>query len=345
MSDLQIGLIMIGIVLIVGVLLFNWWQDRRIRRQIAEQFPEHQQDPLMSSGTPDDRLEPALAGAAMPATEAGVSTSSDDDIPDVDAAIEVVIDVGFGAVMSGEQLHQSLTGLGALDIRAMRVIALTDDGAQHARPRSGHNYRSVLLVVLLANRSGPLTAIDWSRLWSFAQTLADDTDGTIEGPDLDTVESRAQALDALCASLDAQVGIVLQLGRALQPDTVADALVQAGLLERQGQWHWFDEHGQSCFMALTDAGAPESAASSGQARLDFVLDLPHTPSSRQAFSRMADVARSLATQLDAELLDDSGQPLPDHADAAIDEQLFQLYEALDEAGFAAGERRTIRVFS
>src|SRR5699024_190037 len=314
---------------------------------IAEQFPEHQHDPLMGDSAQGSRLEPALtgAGADVAPQDAGTVPASDDDIPDVDAVIEVVIDVGFGTAMPAEQLRQSLSGLGALDIRAIRLIALTDDGAQHAQPRPGQSYRSVLLVALLANRSGPLTAIDWSRLWSFAQTLADDTDGTVEGPDLETVETRAQELDALCAGLDAQVGIVLQLGQPRQASDVSATLTQAGFLERQGQWHWPDQQGQSCFMVLTDAGAPGQGQESGQARLDFVLDLPHTPSSPHAFSRMAEVARHLAGQLDAELLDDSGQPLPDHADAAIDAQLFELYEALEAAGFAAGERRTVRVFS
>src|SRR5690625_3163461 len=107
MSDLQIGLILLGIVLIIGVLLFNWWQDRRIRRQIAEQFPEHRHDPLMGEGAPDNRLEPALAGAAGPSATA-VSEPVDDDIPDVDAAIEVVIDIGFGHALSGGQLQQAL---------------------------------------------------------------------------------------------------------------------------------------------------------------------------------------------------------------------------------------------
>ena len=38
MSPLQLGLIVGGILLVVGVLIYNWWQERRVRRRIAEAF-------------------------------------------------------------------------------------------------------------------------------------------------------------------------------------------------------------------------------------------------------------------------------------------------------------------
>lgn len=45
MSDLQIGLIALGVLLILLVLGFNWWQDRRVRRRMQAHFPSTEQDP------------------------------------------------------------------------------------------------------------------------------------------------------------------------------------------------------------------------------------------------------------------------------------------------------------
>ncbi|MFU2071820.1 hypothetical protein ACLQ9R_22310, partial [Bordetella hinzii] len=69
MSDLQIGLIVLGVLLILLVLGFNWWQDRRVRRRMQEHFPASEQDPLLGAGetprpapvaadTPRQRREP-----------------------------------------------------------------------------------------------------------------------------------------------------------------------------------------------------------------------------------------------------------------------------------------------
>ena len=55
MSTLQLGLIIGGIVLVVGVLVYNWWQERRVRRRIESAFRK-----------PDDGvlLQPTGGGAA-----------------------------------------------------------------------------------------------------------------------------------------------------------------------------------------------------------------------------------------------------------------------------------------
>jgi len=64
MSDLQIGLLVIGAVIVVAVLLFNWIQERRFRKQADAAFQAPVDDALMQpDATPRDmhkRVEPAL---------------------------------------------------------------------------------------------------------------------------------------------------------------------------------------------------------------------------------------------------------------------------------------------
>jgi hypothetical protein len=64
MSDLQIGLLVIGAVIVVAVLLFNWIQERRFRKQAAAAFQTPLADALMQPGAvpreTHNRVEPAL---------------------------------------------------------------------------------------------------------------------------------------------------------------------------------------------------------------------------------------------------------------------------------------------
>ncbi len=65
MSDLQIGLLVVGAAVVAAVVLFNWFQERRFRKQAAAAFQAPEADPLMhrASATPrerHDRIEPAL---------------------------------------------------------------------------------------------------------------------------------------------------------------------------------------------------------------------------------------------------------------------------------------------
>ncbi|KAB2325333.1 hypothetical protein F8A86_02830 [Betaproteobacteria bacterium SCN1] len=72
MSDLQIGLLVVGAVIVAAVVLFNWWQERRFRRQADSAFHPPHIDPLMPDAgpSPRDRIEPDMDepvfGESMP---------------------------------------------------------------------------------------------------------------------------------------------------------------------------------------------------------------------------------------------------------------------------------------
>ncbi|SOD15777.1 hypothetical protein [Nitrosomonas ureae] len=61
MSDLQISLIIIGIIIIVAVAIFNWLQQLRYRREVQAAF-EHKHDDILldahHSDEPFQRIEP-----------------------------------------------------------------------------------------------------------------------------------------------------------------------------------------------------------------------------------------------------------------------------------------------
>jgi hypothetical protein len=342
MSDLQIGLILLGVVLILVVLLFNWWQDRRVRRRMQEHFPEREQDPLMASSPEQSHVQ--HAGMRR---EPGLHMRADgdaqgDDASEVDPATEAVIDIAFAQPVPSEQLYQGLQGLHKVGGKPVRVFVERDGGGHRARLRPQEKYVSAQLAVLLANRSGPLTDIEWSQLWTAAQSLAERFDGAVEGPEQEPVLARARELDALCAGLDAQVGLALQLSQTRALSDVSRALKEVGFLPHGGQLAWMSDQGLPRFTVLFDGHHLQDVQTDG---VDLLLDLPNSPADEQAFSRMASVGRDLARRLDAELLDDQGRPVSGGADQAIDGQLLDMYTRLAEAGFQAGHERTVRVFS
>ncbi|NYT23120.1 hypothetical protein H0A73_05855 [Alcaligenaceae bacterium] len=343
MSDLQIGLILLGVVLILLVLLFNWWQDRRVRKQMQERFPEREDDPLLGPGPLTGgpvRREPGFGPAtAAPAAEEG------DDPAEVDPATEVVIDIAFAHPVPSSQLHAATQGIRRVGNKPVRLFAEREGGGHRARLRPSEDYVSMQLAVLLANRSGPLTEIEWSELWSIAQGIAERFDGSLEGPEQNEVVDLARRLDAICAELDAMVGLALQLPGALTASEVARTLEDAGFLRHGSQLAWMSEQGLPRFTALFNGQLPGEVQSAGVDRVELVMDLPNSPADDQAFSRMASVGRHLAANLAAQLLDDQGRPVVEGADQAIDQQLHQCYQQLADSGFVAGEARTARLFS
>jgi FtsZ-interacting cell division protein ZipA len=78
MSELQISLIAIGFVVVLGVVFFNWMQQRRYRRGAEEAFARKHEDVLLkgktdTSATEDERIEPQL-GSEMLREEPGAES-------------------------------------------------------------------------------------------------------------------------------------------------------------------------------------------------------------------------------------------------------------------------------
>lgn len=114
MTSLQLGLIVAGIVLVVGVLIYNWWQERRVRGRIDAAFRSTtgSSDALLTRAdttTMTNRVEPTLgddetsgpmltrAAPAAPMKETRVSI---DDLDDVASEAPLPVQVRASALAS-----------------------------------------------------------------------------------------------------------------------------------------------------------------------------------------------------------------------------------------------------
>ncbi|CAM3746216.1 Cell division protein ZipA [Bordetella sputigena] len=382
MSDLQIGLIVLGVLLILMVLGFNWWQDRRVRRKMQAHFPSNEHDPLLGTaahegaashgaayaGQPDhpghashskqapQRREPGFgvggsasdaAGAAAHAAAAAspAAHADGDDGEEADPACEVVIEVTFAEPVRGGDLLPVTQSMRSAGRKPMRVFGQTDDQRHRARLRGDERYGALQVAVLLANRTGPLTAIEWSQAWARAQDLGERFDAAIEGPDQQAVLEQAARLDDTCAALDTQVGLTLLLGSAQPAAEVLAIARDLGFIHDGPRLVWMSDVGLPRFTLTRGDGAAFDAGVGGVERLNLLLDVPCSPPDDRAFGRMVDVGRQLAQRLRAELVDDQGKPLADASVAVIDERLQVLFSQLEQAGLRAGSPRALRVFS
>lgn len=353
MSELQTYLIITGLVVILLVLAFNWWQDRRVRRRMQAQMPVIDQDPLLhdSHAAPAARVEPGLGGSN---TALGGMTSQSVEQPHPDFATdqeesdpssEVVIEITFQGPMTGEDVLQLVQPLRSAGRKTVRIFAQDTEGHLSSRLLPDASYVCVQLAVLLANRSGALSAIEWSQIWNRAHSLADQLECTIEGPDQQAVLEQASRLDDICAGLDTQVGLTLLLGTTRPVQDVTSAARNMGFVPIDGRLAWLGDHGMVCF-SLSRADAESfDAGMAGVDRLSLLLDVPCSPPDSRAFGRMVEIGFELAQRIGAELVDDQGRPLQSGADAAIDERLQILYTQLEAAGLAAASPRARRVFA
>lgn len=351
MSELQIYLVALGVAAILVVLLFNWWQDRRVRRRMQAHMPVVEHDPLLDGGlvgTPSDsRREPGLAGSeSIPVTAVGgQADASVVEHEEPDPTCEVVIEVTFAGPISAQDLMPLVQSLRSAGRKPVRIFVQDTEGQLSRRLQADVAYQSMHLAVLLANRSGALSAIEWSQVWNRVQSLADQIEATVEGPDQQTVLEAAARLDDTCAALDTQVGLTVLLGKSRPVAEVTGAARAMGFVPSEGRLAWMGDHGMECFTLSRADGEPFDAGMATVDRLSLLLDVPCSPADPRGFGRMMDVGVELAQRLGADLVDDQNRPVQAGTDATIDERLQVLHAQLEAAGLKAGSLRARRVFS
>ena len=78
-SNLQLGLIVAGVLLVLGVLIYNAWQERRVRRRIeaafraTETIQPSRVEPTLKAMEDGESGAPLRSGRATPAHAAASS--------------------------------------------------------------------------------------------------------------------------------------------------------------------------------------------------------------------------------------------------------------------------------
>jgi hypothetical protein len=355
MSELQISLIALGALVILAIVGFNWWQDRRARRKMQGSLPSVDEDALFQTNDDEDaneheRREPGFGnlGLTAQADDDGESEGGNQPIEaalEPDAMIEAVIELQLAQPLSGADLAVQLRGGVDLGRRPVRVLLQTTEGALTSQIRPTGQYAAIQLAVLLANRLGPLTAIEWSQLWGKAQALAEQLEASIDGPEQTDVLAQADRLDSTCATLDAQVTLTLVLHVQRAITDVTGSAMAMGFVDKRSHLAWIGDHGLECFTLSRADGQALDAGMSHVDRLTLLLDVPRSPVNPVNFGRMLEVGQELARRVGGDIVDDQGNSLAPGADVTIDLQLQELGSQLEAAGLKPGSERARRVFS
>ena len=295
-----------------------------LTRDAAEHFaatPASQNLPIKQ-----DLASAAPVGDAWLMRSYGLHTSAD-------CIVEILFDGDDLPAARLLQLTQATRRVGSKPVLFEGQSALNDWEPIVA----GERFYGLRGGVLLANRNGPLNAMEFSDFVSVMQALADLLERPIDVPDLPTTLNKARALDAQCAELDAQIGLNVICPQPLSTNDLSQVATEMGLAER----------GNNRFAALGEFGEVLFSLALGDAphRLTFLLDVPRAPAATQPWDMMVDCAQRCALRYGAQLVDDADKPLSDQALARIGGQLGQRYQRLADATFVAGSPVALRLFN
>lgn len=349
--ELTLGtaLALLGAVVVLLIVLHGWWNARRAapRRALAG-----------SSTVPasDSRVEPGfdstLADTVPEGPPAELRSAPLRRPPRLDALIDALVPLVLEAPVSGDFVLTHQPPSRRAGTKVLLIEGLDTQTGQWEPPAAGRRYSELQAGVQLASRSGALNEIEYSEFVQKVQAFADAISAVPEFPDMLDVVARARELDHFAGPLDAVLTVTLRANNvawsvgylqqcASRLGFVAGAVPGRLVLPAT-------EEGAPPLLALAfdpQAALADEPQAAAVRECTLSLDVPQSEEKAEPFPAWHNVARTLCDDMDAQLVDDQGQPVTLQAFAAIGTELQGIYRALESRDLAAGSAATRRLFS
>lgn len=351
--NLTIALIALALLVLAGIVAQGVWKARRLARRPGG----------LSVVVDDDlRREPVLDDV--------VATTADGELPAaaparadsrlaparravrLDALIDAIATLSVDAPIAGERVLPHLPGANRVGTKPFFIEGLNSETGEWESIAANARYSEFQAGVQMANRNGALNEIEFSEFVQKLETFAQAIGASTDLPDMLESVARARELDAFASQHDAQ------LVALLRANSVAWSV---GYLQQVAQRHGFVpgavpgrlvlpaiEEGAPPVLVLgfdAQAALADDPGHAAVRELTLGLDVAQTEELAEPFAAWHGLARKLADDLDASIVDDQGQTITLHAFSAIHAELTRLYEALMAHDLAAGSPGARRLFS
>lgn len=369
-SELQIGLLALGVAAVVGIIAYNKWQEHKHNRHTEKTFRSDHRDVLLETGEPvEPRIEPRAADdgegpaeapapvAAAPQPGAHGRTGGRQTTPGapdaVDARIDCIIRVEAIEPLEAPRLWAAQRdALQELE-KPVRWFAF-DDRENVWRPLTAHSagaYHWFCAAMQMVDRRGAITEQDFQRFSGGVQAVADQFLAVpADIPARATALGNAATLDQFCASVDVQVGVNIITEGDPFPGTKIRALAEAGgmVFGDDGAFHARDDEGRTLY-TLSNLEAGLFSASEMRnlhtRGITLLIDVPLVSDGAGVFDRMMRHANQIADVLHGRVVDDNRAPFGAEAAALIRTQIRQFQAQMDAERIPAGGALASRLFS
>ncbi|MBV8048683.1 MAG: cell division protein ZipA C-terminal FtsZ-binding domain-containing protein [Paludibacterium sp.] len=377
MSELQLGLLVLGGSIVALVYGFNVVQEWRFRRKMRQSFVRTQDDPLLTvpknnvrDGVRADRLEPVLLDAGrvdLPEPEPFEVEVPDDepvaemvaepaeepfDAADHQALVVAMLDPSLDFI-SEVVFHQpqELVSMPRFNVaKRVQIIGRTERGLwKSAEVLPGIRYKQVNIGLQLVDRGGAVTEQELASFCQQVTRFAEEYGAAASFPQRQQKLVAARELDRFCADVDVLIGINVVPRQAIEGTRLRSFVESSGMqLEPDGAFHYLADSGNTLCSLMAADQMPftlHTLLDNSFPALCLLFDVPRVAGGVEVFDRAIQFARLLAQEFDAQLVDDNRRLLTDVGLGRIRDQLKTIYGSMDDRGIAPGSVAALRLFA
>jgi len=362
MSRLQLGLIVVGAIVILAVILYNLWQERRARARAEKAFGGGAGDALFEEAPRDERREPSfgrlsargdegdtvLARAEarpLPAAEELAAAGGPD--AEISARIDTVAVILADDPVSREQLEPLESALSG-HTAPVHIEGIVDEQWHPIATSPRGSWRELRVGLQLASRKGPVPEEEIEAFNASIADFAAQAGAVSQREAPATAAGRARELDGFCAEADIEVAVnvVGQFGASFSLARVKELALDAGLSETaSGELVRYAADGTPAYAIRRFEEANARHSNVYVSGLTFALDVPHVTDAPALLGEMFQLAARFAGTLGGQLVDDKRRPLSEAGLASIRRSLEAVVGEMEAHGIASGSPLARRLFS
>jgi ZipA, C-terminal FtsZ-binding domain len=214
MTDLTLGLAVLGVLAVAGVLVYNYVQERSVSKRAARSFTGRQPDALLDEA--GERREPTLGRAQAPKP---APRPQNDSLPDerVDYVMLLRIATGMpsAAVLKAWSPIESRFGARSL------IAGSGGSGWRRLAPGDFGSCTALRAALQMVSRAGVVSDGELLEFRSAVETLAGRIGAAVSAPEMRAALDAARELDEACAEADIQVALHV-IGARLGAEKLAE---------------------------------------------------------------------------------------------------------------------------
>ena len=348
MSNLQMGLALVGVVVLAAMVAQAAWASRRSKPRQASSDADPASE--LASVHGDANIEPELDAAAYDVAK--FPLPAPEKKPAMDALIDVIAPIALEDVVSGDAALAAMPSTRRAGSKPFAIEGFNEARQCWETPQPGQRYGAFQAGVQLANRAGALNDIEYSEFVVKTRDFCETVNGTPDFPEMREEVARARELDQFASEHDAQLGFVLRArNSAWSPGYVQQSAARLGFVAGVIPGRMVvpaSTVGLPPVLSLSfdvQAAMAEDPTQSAIRELAISLDVAQVERSECAFQRLREAAQLLAQSMDGVVTDDNNMLLSREAMDSIGAELEKLYDTLEQRDLAAGSAAARRLFS
>ena len=355
MNDVQLALLIMGLVIIIMMIIHNWVQIKKNQKR-REKFSQNStapkineaNDPLFNSSefTVDDQIQPKKNLDGLEGSKKIIAANLPEGIYQ---DIESVASITSPQIFEG----QDLLNLKVLrSLRGVRLYVRKDDDIWSTDNAidSSIRYNQILVVQLLASRKGELSDQEIINLNSYVNDLKAKINGVLFWIANEQIKEESKKINELRLEVDRALilKVIPKSDSSFHSGALIDFFNNNKIRKNQKDMHelyYGDDSTTSCSLLSLSGKSLEINHESFVQGIVFRMDIPNTKNITQSFNEMMATIRECCNKLNGVLVDTSSKTMNDDYISRVYVSLKKIEQKMLQKKIIPGSELARKIFS